>query len=104
MREDNRHLYGHLITLAEFRAAYCGGGGFCRGCGQYQACVPVKAKGMECPDCGKRRVFSGREFAQNGWIADISPGRFRTMAALLADLGLPETLPGANANSNGAQK
>lgn len=93
MREDNRHLYGRLIGLSEFISAYESGGGFCRGCGHYKAGVPVKARGMECPNCRERRVFSAREFARNGWVAEVPLGRYKSFEAFLADVRLTEIRP-----------
>ena len=74
-RPDTRHLYGHLISLADFRQAFRAGDGFCRGCSGLQSGIPPKGRGITCPDCGARRVFSALEFAKNGWIAELRPGR-----------------------------
>ena len=74
-RPDTRPLYGHPIGIAEFRRAYFAGNGFCRGCKRLQASIAPMGRGLECPDCGARRVFSALEFAKNGWIAKLRPGR-----------------------------
>lgn len=74
-RPDTRHLYGYLISVDEFRQAYATGKGFCRGCTGLQSDIPPKGRGLKCPDCGSPRVFSALEFAKNGWIAELRPGR-----------------------------
>lgn len=77
LREDRRHLYGLLLTLPEFREAYHGKTGYCRGCRAVYPGTDLKAKGVQCTCCGKPRVFGALQYAWNGWIGDLPPGRYR---------------------------
>ncbi len=75
--EDRRHLYGLLLSLPEFRAAYLSQTGYCRGCKTVYPGTDLKAKGLHCTSCGRPRVFGAPQYAWNGWIGDLPPGRYR---------------------------
>ena len=76
-QEDRRHLYGLLLSLPEFREAYHSQSGYCRGCKAVYPGTDLKAKGQHCASCGRPRVFGALQYAWNGWIGDLPPGRYR---------------------------
>lgn len=88
-QEDRRHLYGLLLTLPEFRQAYHSQTGYCRGCKAVYPGTDLKAKGLHCTACGRPRVFGALQYAWNGWIGDLPPGRYRgrSLERLLATNG-----------------